>query len=168
MTYANFQTPEIIQGVAVFQCPEIKGTVYFTEINEHLVEIKVNLQGLPQGMYGFHIHEAGDLTDGCKSACAHFNPYNKNHGCPGARERHVGDLGNVVFESNRRAQYTFYDDQIKLRGYRCNIIGRSVIVHEETDDCGLAQGPLRSESLKTGNAGNRLACAVIGYSKHCK
>ena len=167
MAYANFQNPEIIQGVAVFQGTLIKGTVHFTEKND-LVEIKVNLQGLPQGMYGFHIHEAGDLTDGCTSACAHFNPYNKNHGCPGARERHVGDLGNVVFGANKKAQYTVPDDQIKLRGYRCNIIGRSVVIHEKMDDCGFGEGSSRTESLKTGNAGARLACAVIGYSKHCK
>ena len=27
-----------------------------------------------------HIHKTGDLSNGCKSLCEHFNPYNKNHG----------------------------------------------------------------------------------------
>jgi Cu-Zn family superoxide dismutase len=166
MSFANFYQTEFIQAVAVFQGPKIKGTVYFTETNdENIVEIKINLEGLRSGHYGFHIHEAGDLTDGCTSACAHFNPFSKNHGCPGSKERHVGDLGNVVFGSNGKAQYSFFDDHIRLRGYRSNIIGRSVVIHESPDDCGLGGN---TESLKTGNAGKRLACAVIGYSKNCK
>jgi hypothetical protein len=54
------------------------------------------------------------------------------------------------------------DNIIKLRGSKTNIIGRGLIIHEDEDDCG--QG-LNTESLKTGNAGKRIACAVIGYSK---
>ena len=37
-----------------------------------------------------------------------------------------------------------------------------LIIHEDEDDCGAGTN---AESLKTGNAGKRIACAVIGYSK---
>ena len=127
------------------------------------MRIDVNISGLnPNSNHGFHVHEAGDLTDKCASMCAHLNPYHKNHGCPGVKERHVGDLGNIHANSKGVCKHTFYDDVIKLRGTKCNIIGRGLIIHEDEDDCG--QGG-DEESLKTGNAGKRIACAVIGYSK---
>lgn len=127
------------------------------------IKIDVDIKGLkPNFMHGFHVHEAGDLTDNCKSMCAHFNPYGKNHGCPGKKERHVGDLGNLSTNKKGEAKYTFYDDVIKLRGTKANIIGRGLIIHEDTDDCGDGGFP---DSLKTGHSGNRIACAVIGYSK---
>jgi len=94
--------------------------------------------------------------------CAHFNPYNKTHGAPDQRERHVGDLGNIQTNARGEAKYTFYDSMIKLRGSKSNILGRGLIIHADTDDCGNGGN---AESLKTGNAGKRIACAVIGYAK---
>ena len=94
--------------------------------------------------------------------CSHFNPYNKTHGAPGTKERHVGDLGNIQTNNKGEAKYIFYDDVIKLRGTNANIIGRGLIIHTDEDDCGRGNN---TESLKTGNAGKRIACAVIGYSK---
>lgn len=152
-----------IIAIAVF-FGEINGYVKFIEDPENnLVKIELNLKGLsPNSLHGFHVHEAGDLTDKCTSMCAHFNPYNKTHGCPGMKHRHVGDLGNIKANSKGEAKYTFHDNIIKLRGTKCNIIGRGLIIHEDEDDCGMGNN---AESLKTGNAGKRIACAVIGYSK---
>ena len=119
-----------IQAIAVFN-DTIKGTVKFTEANDiKKVKIELNLSGLkPNSLHGFHVHEAGDLTDKCTSMCAHFNPYGLTHGCPGMKNRHVGDLGNINTNSKGDAKYVFYDDVIKLRGSKANIIGRGLVIH---------------------------------------
>ena len=149
-----------MKAIAVFTS-KINGFVTFEEINEKVL-VTVQLSGLKtNGLHGFHVHQAGDLSDGCESMCAHFNPFNKNHGCPGMSERHVGDLGNLVSDIFGNANYTFYDNVIKLNGI-ANIIGRGLIIHADQDDCGNGGN---KESLKTGNAGKRIACAVIGYAK---
>ena len=97
----------------------------------------------------------------CTKCGGHFNPTNKNHGCPGKKDRHVGDLGNLITDNKGCAVYSFTDSVIKLKG-KNNIIGRGLIIHEDEDDCGDGGN---SESLKTGNAGKRIACSVIGYAK---
>lgn len=150
-----------IVAVAVFDSA-IKGTVRFTEY-EHEVVISVDIKGLrPNSKHGFHVHECGDMTDKCESMCAHFNPYGKQHGGPGDKERHVGDLGNLVADKNGRAKYVQRDTMIKLRGTKCNIIGRGLIIHEDEDDLGRGG---QKDSLVTGHAGKRIACAVIGYAR---
>lgn len=152
-----------IYAIAVFN-DDIKGFVKFTEdLKNNKIRIDLDLTGLEaNSSHGFHVHEAGDLTDKCISMCSHFNPYSKTHGCPGMSERHVGDLGNIRTNNKGNAKYSFFDNIIKLRGIKSNIIGRGLIIHENTDDCGKGGNP---ESLKTGNAGKRITCAVIGYSK---
>lgn len=148
-------------AVAVFT-GKISGTVHFIE-SKDTVLIRIQLYGLSKhALHGFHVHEAGDLTDQCTSMCAHFNPYGKTHGCPGMKQRHVGDLGNLKTDAHGNAQYDMVDDVIKLRGTKCNIIGRGLIIHADPDDCGKGNHP---DSLTTGHAGKRIACAVIGYAK---
>jgi len=153
-------------GIAVFY-GKISGTVQFTELwNHNHIAIDVNIKGLKNNaLHGFHVHEYGDLSDGCNSMCAHLNPYGEIHGGPDMKHRHVGDLGNLKSDENGCAKYRFYDNMIKLRGIRSNIIGRGLIIHEDEDDCGLGKN---KESIITGNAGKRAACAVIGIKSTTK
>ena len=73
----------------------VKGRVKFTQKNNKLY-INYNIQYLPKGYHGFHIHKYGDLTEGCKTAGPHFNTYKKNiHGGPKSKIKHNGDLGNI-------------------------------------------------------------------------
>lgn len=153
-----------IFAIAVFDNKKIKGIVYFTEnLSNNTVVIDIHIEGLKKnGLHGFHIHECGDMSEQCESMCAHFNPYGKNHGCPGSKERHVGDLGNLITNKNGIAHYQRIDDMIKLRGTKANIIGRGLIIHADEDDCGLGN---EVDSLTTGHSGKRIACAIIGYAK---
>ena len=137
------------------------GYVTFKETTDRTVEINVQLSGLSHGLHGFHIHEYGDLRDGCESTCAHYNPHHKQHGGPLDRERHLGDLGNIVASSDGKVDMIFQEHLISLRG-KYSIIGRSVVVHANQDDLG--KGPFE-DSQTTGHAGKRIGCGVIGYSK---
>ena len=153
-----------ISAIAVFDTKKIKGVVYFEEdLTNDTVVLDVHIEGLKKnGLHGFHVHECGDMSDQCESMCAHFNPYGKKHGGPDAKERHVGDLGNLKTNAQGIAHYRQVDPVIKLRGTKANIIGRGLIIHADEDDCGLGG---KEDSLTTGHAGKRIACAVIGYAK---
>ncbi len=148
-------------AVAVIDMNGIAGTVRFESASGHRVRVRYNIRGLPCGLHGFHIHQYGDLTEGCESACSHFNPKRSAHGGPRSRVRHAGDLGNI------RSAHGVSRGSIIVNGISLNsaseksVIGRSIVIHKDADDLGRGGNP---ESLKTGNAGERLACAVIGIS----
>ena len=151
----------------------ILGKVVFTETKRGL-QIKINISGISPGKHGFHIHEYGDLTEGCGSLCSHYNPTGSVHGSRNSEERHLGDLGNVVANDKGVVDMTIYDKYLSIHG-KYSILGRSVVVHEKEDDLGLGgldkngnviNKEITEESLKTGNAGKRIACGVIGFKKN--
>jgi len=112
----------------------------------------------PKSRFGMHVHEQGDLTNGCQSTGAHFNPYGKQHGSERSAERHWGDFGNLISDGlgNSRVLINVPEGSlIGVDGY----IGRAVVLHEREDDLGLTDNEL---SKKTGDSGNRIACGVVG------
>ena len=140
----------------------IEGQVIFTQqSNLNKCKIEYNITGLIDGKHGFHIHESGNLTKGCESACAHFNPYNKNHGSINSKDRHAGDLGNII-SKNKLAKGSMIARDISLNKKKINILGRTIIIHKDEDDLGKGLLDKKEESLKTGNAGKRIACGIIG------
>ena len=152
-----------ISAICVINENKCKGTIIIKEImNKTKLEFNINLHDMVPGKHGFHIHETGNLIEGCGSCCAHFNPHNKNHGGLNSKERHLGDLGNIIVNSKGKCNMKIIDKHLKLRGQKYNIIGRSIVVHEDEDDLGLGGN---EESLKTGNAGKRIGCGIIGYQK---
>jgi len=152
-----------ISAIAVFDKKPILGTVRFREdLKNDCVLMDIDIKGLKPGLHGFHIHECGDMSDHCESMCAHFNPYGKDHGGPADKIRHVGDLGNLLVGTDGSVKYRLSDSLIKLRGTKTNIIGRGLIIHADEDDLGKGG---EKDSLTTGHAGKRIACAVIGYAK---
>ena len=138
-------------GIAVFQK---NGFVEILFVNATICKIECNLFNLPPGYHGIHVHEKGDLREGCKSSQGHYNPYFQNHGGPFGIQRHQGDFGNIFVQQDGTCNEIIYAETNSS-----SLIGRTLVIHEGFDDMGLSRN---QESLKTGNAGHRMLCAVIG------
>ena len=171
-----------------FSSNNIYGYILFKQksINKPVL-VEVNLEGLPPGMHGFHIHEypikleyLNEMKLGivrkdlCKTLGGHFNPTNTIHGSYKYNtERHAGDLiNNLKVSKNKKVDVSFVDPLISLYSTELNcIINKSIVIHKDQDDEGLPgllalqQNKIlnkkEEESLKTGNAGNRIACGNI-------
>jgi len=136
--------------------PSIYGNIFFDDVPGG-TEVYVEVWGLPEykpasngkdpvGPFGFHIHELGkceirDPNNPFASAGEHYNPTNQPHG------NHAGDFP-VIFSNNGYARMCFFTDKFKPK----DIIGKSVIIHQNPDDY---------RSQPSGNAGKRLACGII-------
>ena len=73
----------------------------------------------------------------------------------------MGDLGNIVADDSGVAKIDLVLPRVDLHGDR-SVVGRAIVVHADVDDLG--QGG-DEESLKTGNAGDRVGCGVIRLSE---
>ena len=133
----------------------VKGTVLLMQKPGTPTMIKGRIEGLTAGEHGFHIHEFGDTSEGCKSMGGHYNPDGVDHG--DLEEGHVGDLGNVTATEDGVADFTIIAKRVDLMGDR-SVVGRGIVIHADRDDLGKGGD---AESKKTGNAGDRLACGVI-------
>ena len=146
---------QIIAQCDLQHSDDVKGSILLMQAPGTATLIKGAITGLEPGLHGFHIHEFGDMSDGCKSMGGHYNPDGVNHG--DINEGHVGDLGNITADENGKAEFSIKAHRVDLIGER-SVIGRGLVVHEDKDDLGKGGD---DESLKTGNAGERLACGVI-------
>jgi Cu-Zn family superoxide dismutase len=152
--YAYNAARAVVKGGPL--APNLRGVVYFFNVPGG-TEICVYVTGLPEykpahnnedpiGPHGFHIHEfgnceVGDPKDPFQAAGEHWNPDNQPHG------NHAGDFP-VLFSNNGIARMQFFTNRFKVH----NIIGKSVIIHQNPDDY---------RTQPAGDAGKRLGCGVI-------
>lgn len=129
------------------------GTIKFTQSGDK-VRVAGEVTGLRPGQeHGFHIHEAGDCSSGDgMSAKGHFNPQGKPHGHPGSANRHAGDMPALKADAKGTAKVDATLDIITVSPGATSVVGKGLIVHASPDDY---------KTQPTGNAGARLACAVI-------
>ena len=132
-----------------------RGTVSFTQHGDK-VRVIAQVSGLRAGAdHGFHVHEKGDCSSGDgMSAGGHFNPAAKSHGSL-ATDHHAGDMPNLKADSYGNASATFEIPGVAVGSGAADIVGKGLIVHRDPDDY---------KTQPTGNAGPRLACAVIRRS----
>lgn len=148
------ENKQIIQAVSILEhtVGKVEGAIRFQQEPGKPTVIKGIIKGLTPGKHGFHIHEFGDLSDGCASAGAHYNPTGVKHGS--IDQGHIGDLGNITADDSGTARFQIMAERVEL----ADIVGRAIVIHANEDDLGLGNN---SESLTTGNAGDRVGCGVI-------
>lgn len=141
--------------LAPTQGNQAKGSVTFKMVDGR-VHVTGQVSGLkPNSEHGFHIHENGDCSaPDATSAGGHFNPDQKNHGSVAQDPHHGGDMANIKANAEGVAIIDApVSSNVNIgKGDGSDIIGRGLIVHADPDDY---------TTQPTGNAGGRLACAVI-------
>ncbi|KAG0703350.1 Superoxide dismutase [Cu-Zn] [Chionoecetes opilio] len=169
--HPNLQKEQLITEIRNAQCVlqstgvggDVAGTLNLKQIQSSSpVLISGNITGLSVGRHGFHVHQWGVPGAQCTKAGGHYNPLGFTHSAPNATERHMGDLGNVVAVADGNTDATIAtvaikDNMLTLSG-RYSIVGRAIVVHAGEDDLGKGGD---SGSLKTGNAGGRVACCTM-------
>ena len=135
----------------------LSGTVTFAP-SDLGMQVTYMLDGLTEGVYGFHVHENGSCANGEDGAAGgaaggHFNPGGVAHGAPNlpVGQRHLGDLGNIHALSDGRILGSFNESIASLDGPE-SIVGKALIIHADEDDF---------MTQPTGNAGARIGCGVI-------
>ena len=156
--------PELAKPIATAQLQPTKDSTVAGTINFSLVDGQLRASGditglKPDSEHGFHIHEKGDCSapDGT-SAGGHFNPGSSEHGSISAAMHHGGDMPNIKADAQGNAHI---DGPVASNvnvgvGDGFDIVGRGLIVHADPDDY---------KTQPTGNAGARLACAVIAKAQ---
>jgi len=119
------------------------------------VLIRLEVTGLPEDSWvAFHVHETGtcDHATGHESAGGHFNPGSGEHGYMAASGPHAGDMPNQYVPADGTLRAEVANPAVTLAGGDDAIRGRALMIHAKSDDY---------RSQPSGDAGDRLACAVI-------
>jgi superoxide dismutase, Cu-Zn family len=131
---------------------KLEGSIRFESLKEE-IKVSVDLAGLePNKKLGFHVHENG-FCEGptYESAGGHLNPYHQKHGRPEGKARHLGDMGNIVTNSEGKAKQIILLPKTESQDLNL-LISRSIIIHKNKDNF---------KSQPSGNAGDRIACGLI-------
>jgi Cu-Zn family superoxide dismutase len=106
------------------------------------------------------VHETGKCEPPFKTAGGHFNPSGKKHGMKNPAGMHGGDMPNINVGADGKAKFQVLNDQISLKAGEKNSVldadGSALVVHATSDDY---------STDPAGNAGDRIACGVIGGGK---
>ncbi|XP_077575222.1 extracellular superoxide dismutase [Cu-Zn]-like [Stigmatopora nigra] len=137
--------------------PKIYGQVLFRQdYPQGKLRVLLRFHGFPNGSppepRAVHIHQYGNLNQGCEATGGHYNPLGVHH------PNHPGDFGHFVPQHDKIN--TIFESEATLFG-GLSVLGRAVVIHEKRDDLGLGGD---AASLLNGNAGRRLGCCVIGIT----
>jgi superoxide dismutase, Cu-Zn family len=123
----------------------------------HGVLIEVEVRELPPGEHGFHIHQKGVCDPATKfnSAEGHFASHGEKHGYMTEGGPHTGDMPNQFVGQDGVLRAHVLHQNVTLGSGEGTLFGpdgTSLVIHAKADDY---------SGQPAGNAGDRIACAVI-------
>lgn len=129
------------------------GEVRLSEMASGFVNIVVNVEGIPEGVHGVHLHETGDCSaEDFASAGDHISG-DKQHGFDDPEGPHPGDLPNAHVQGDGVLAAQYMNERIALDDTMIfDEDGSALIIHSNSDDYQTDPG---------GNAGDRIACGEI-------
>ena len=124
--------------------------------NATIVRIMINAGGLTPGWHGAHFHQVGNCSDPGQYQLSkgHVNHENAKHGLLNPDGPDEGDLPNVYANADGSVNAEVSSEGIVLSGEQGlkDADGSALVIHANEDD---------HTSQPIGNAGARVACAVI-------
>lgn len=141
---------------------KLLGTADFSAINNGVL-IVLDLQGLPPGPHGVHLHASGNCD--AKSGFTKAGPIltldpKRRHGYLAKGGPLAGDLPNQFAHSDGRLKASMVTTAFTLGNGKRSIFDRdgvAIILNKRGDD-------YRTQPL--GNAGDRIACGVVVRTVH--
>ena len=133
---------------------KVIGTITLTETPQGVL-LAGELNGVPPGPHGFHLHAVGQCEPPFTSAGGHFNPDNKKHGFHDAGGPHAGDLPNLHALTDGKAVVDAIAPGLTLSGGGRSLLdqdGASIVIHARADD-------YRTDPA--GESGDRIICGIV-------
>ncbi len=119
------------------------------------VVLQIFAMHLSPGPHGLHLHATPACEPpGFTSAGSHYNPAGRKHGRENPDGPHLGDLPNLEVQPDGTGRAQVRIDGVTLTAgpHSIGVPGTAVVIHASRDD---------GRTDPTGNAGGRLACAVV-------
>lgn len=143
-------------ATAELRDPEMNpvGMVELTETPNGVL-LDIRLEGIPEGVHAFHIHETGVCEPPFKSAGGHFNPGGAHHGMLSEEGMHAGDLPNIHMPAGALRLEVLAEHVTLAEGEENSLFdddGSAIVIHDGADDY---------STDPAGDAGDRIACGVI-------
>jgi Cu-Zn family superoxide dismutase len=125
------------------------------------VLVSADVKGLPAGDHGFHFHQKGlcDTATKFDSAGGHFTGGDHQHGYMSTNGPHGGDMPNQHVGADGLLKTQILNTGVTLSPGAKSLFdadGTALVIHAAADDY---------SSQPSGNAGGRIACAVISTAK---
>ncbi|HUM12928.1 MAG TPA: superoxide dismutase family protein [Myxococcaceae bacterium] len=130
------------------------GQITLTD-SPHGLLLRGKLKNLPKGVHALHFHETGKCEAPFKTAGGHYNPTQRSHGVLDPGGLHAGDLPNLVVPRSGKVDFETFAPALTLSPGPTTVLdadGSALVLHAKADD---------HHTQPSGDAGDRIACAVI-------